>query len=91
MTPTSPRPLNKVRNSAIATALAVLIMALVRNYVWKDMPADLAGPLNTFVLMGVPALASFATGYMTRIAPGEIKLIDRAIVEGEAGRHGTGA
>ncbi len=72
MTPTSSRPLGKVWRASVATAVAAIVLALVKHYVWADMPADLAGPLNTIILALVLAGASGITGYLTPIAPGEI-------------------
>lgn len=92
MTPTSNKPLNKVTYGAVAAAVATIALALIRHYLWTDMPADLEGPMNTLVLAGVVAAASGIAGWMTRIQPGEIKPIDHVIVEqqaNDAGRHGT--
>ena len=82
MTPSSAKPLNKVTYAAVASALTVIILSLLRTYVWTDMPADLEGPLNTLVLAGVVAGISGFTGYMTRLAPGEVTVKDaRRIAE----------
>ena len=81
MTPTSNKPLQKVTNGAIATAVAVIALAVIRAYLWPDMPAALEGPINTLVAAVVLGLISGAAGWLTPIQPGEIKPIDRAIVE----------
>lgn len=84
MTPSSSRPLNKVTYAAIASALTVIILSLLRTYVWTDMPADLEGPVNTLILAGVVAGISGFTGYMTRIAPGEVTVRDAARIAEDA-------
>jgi hypothetical protein len=86
MTPTSNKPLNKVTYGAVAAAVATIVIALLRHYIWPDMPADLDAPLNTVVVALVAGLASGVTGYMTKLQPGEVKAADAT----EAGRHGTG-
>jgi hypothetical protein len=81
MTPTSNKPLNKVTAGAIAAAVAAIVLALVKNYLWIDMPADLEGPVNTLVAaLVIGGLSGFA-GYMTPIAPGEITQTDQRITE----------
>jgi hypothetical protein len=87
VTPTSSMPIAKVRNAAVATAIGVIALALIRAYAWPDMPADLEGPINTLVAALVLGLISGVTGWLTRIQPGEITQTDRAAIEG---RHGTG-
>lgn len=89
MTPTSGKPLNKVLFGGIAAFLATALIALIRNYVWPDLPADLEEPINTLILGVLVGGASLITGYLTKLKPGEVKLIDAAVVAGEAGRHGT--
>lgn len=76
MTPTSSKPLRKVTYGALAAALAPVLLALARHYVWTDMPADLEGPFNTLLLALIVGAASGVTGWATRIRPGEIKPID---------------
>jgi hypothetical protein len=81
MTPTSAVPLQKVLNGGIAAAIAVLVLSLVKNYLWADMPADLEGPLNTIILAAIAGLASVALGWWTKIKPGEITPIDAVLIE----------
>jgi len=76
MTPTSARPLNKVTASAIAAAVGAIVLALVKNYLWVDMPADLEGPINTLIAALVIGGVSGVAGWMTPIAPGEITPVD---------------
>jgi hypothetical protein len=84
MTPTSKKPLAKVTYGAVSAAAAAIILALVKHFIWADMPADVEGPLSTLVLAGVVGGASLLAGYMTRIQPGEIKAIDARLVEEQA-------
>ena len=81
MTPTSSKPLNKVTAGAVAAAVAAIVLALIKNYLWVDMPADLEGPINTLVLALVVGGLSGIAGYMTPIAKGEITQMDKRIVE----------
>lgn len=83
MTPTSSRPLNKVTAGAVAAAVAAIVLALVKHYLWVDMPADLEGPINTLMLALVTGAASGFAGYMTPIAKGEITSRDKRIVESQ--------
>lgn len=83
MTPTSARPLNKVVASSLAAAVAAIVLALVKQYLWVDMPADLEGPVNTLIAaLVIGGLSGFA-GYMTPLAPGEVTAKDTRIVEGQ--------
>jgi hypothetical protein len=72
MTPTSKKPLAKVLYGAVAAAVAAIVLALVKHYVWTDLPADLEGPVNTLILAMVVAAASGVTGWLTKIRPGEL-------------------
>lgn len=83
MTPTHKRPLNKVTAGAIAAAVAAIVLALVKHYLWVGMPADLEGPINTLMLALVTGAASGFAGYMTPIARGEITNRDKRIVESQ--------
>ena len=80
------RTLNKIKVAAVAPAVAVVVLALVRAYLWTDMPIALEGPMNTLILAGVVAAASGISGWLTPIAPGEIKQVDKASIEA---KHGT--
>ena len=83
MTPSSNRPLNKVTAGAVAAAVAAIVLALVKHYLWVGLPADLEGPINTLVAaLVIGGLSGFA-GYMTPIAPGEISQTDKRIVEAQ--------
>jgi hypothetical protein len=84
MTPTSAKPISKVTYGAVAAALATVLLAVVKHYVWPTMPADLEGPLDTLLVASVAGLASLAAGYMKRLEPGEIKPLDAVIVEQQA-------
>lgn len=90
MTPTSKRPLAKVRNGGIAVFLGALILALIKHYVWTDLPADVEGPLSALlnaVLTGaVLAATSIAAGWITSLQPGEITATDQAIIAQVADR-----
>lgn len=81
MTPSSNRPLNKVTAGAVAAAVAAIVLALVKHYLWVGMPADLEGPINTLMLALVTGAASGLAGYMTPIARGEITNRDQRITE----------
>lgn len=81
MTPTSNRPLNKVSFQTVAVAVTAIVLALIKNYLWTDMPADLEGPVNTVILALVIAGISGFVGWMTPIAPGEITNRDQRITE----------
>jgi hypothetical protein len=81
VTPTSGKPLQKVTNGAIGAAVAAIVLALLKRYAFPDMTPDIELAVNIVVVAGFTSLSSFVTGYMTRIQPGEIKPIDRAIIE----------
>lgn len=76
MTPTSAWPLGKVQNGAIAAAVAVIVLALLKRYVMPDMTADVELAVNILVVGLVSGLSSLAAGYITRIKPGEITVRD---------------
>jgi hypothetical protein len=81
MTPTSNVLLAKVANGGIAVAVAAIVLALIKHFVWTDLPADLEGPLNTIILALILSGASVAAGWLTSIKPGEITVKDAAIIE----------
>ncbi len=72
MTPSSNRPLNKVYAGAIGAAVSAIVLALIKNYLWVGMPADLEGPVNTLIAAFVIGGISGFAGWITPIAPGEI-------------------
>jgi hypothetical protein len=62
------KTLNKVINGAVASAISVLLLALIRHYAWPSLSDDLAAAITTLVTAGV----GYAAAWLTPIAPGEI-------------------
>jgi hypothetical protein len=84
MTPTSRKPLDKVTYAAVAAAVSAVVLALIRHYLWPDFPADLQGPFDTLITALTIGFITGAVGWLTPIKKGEIKPVDRAIIEHDA-------
>lgn len=75
MTPSSAAPLNKIRNATLAgLACAVLFWAL-RHYAGVQLDAE--------GMSAITALVTGLVGYMTPLAPGEVKPVDAPPVDRE--------
>lgn len=62
------RPLAKVKNAAIMSAVSTIVLYLLSTYV-PDMP----DPVKASILVLVTAAATYAGGYLTSLQFGEIE------------------
>lgn len=68
------QPIDKVRNGAMASALSVIIIFLIKKYLPFDMPPEVEGSLSILIVGAIATGANYAAAYFTPLKRREIKL-----------------
>jgi hypothetical protein len=68
----SKEPIDKVKYNSLAVLLVPIVLALIKHYVWPDLPVDLEQPLNVLLLGVVSSGAALAVGWWISLKRDEI-------------------